>query len=226
MAQAIFDGMDVRERLLQAAVRVFEESGSRGATTRRIAAEAGVNEITLFRHFGSKSALLSEALAEASSTRVETGLPDEPRDPRAELLAWSRAGFDHLRRHAAMIRTTLGELAEAPEAARCVAGPPVQVHEELRGYLYRLRERGMVDGGWDPEAAANLLMGTLFADAMARDVVPERYQYTPEEAPERYVTLFLRAIGAVPLPAHSPAPAAGHSTQSDPIPPNDGDDDR
>ena len=79
MAQAILQGMDVRERLLQAAVRVFEESGSRGATTRRIAAEAGVNEITLFRHFGSKSALLGEALAEAGSTEVETGLPDEPR---------------------------------------------------------------------------------------------------------------------------------------------------
>ena len=200
MAQAILEGMDVRERLLQAAVRVFEESGSRGATTRRIAAEAGVNEITLFRHFGSKSALLGEALAEAGSTRVETGLPDEPRDPPAELLAWSRAGYGHLRRYAAMIRTTLGELAEAPDAARCVAGPPVKVHEELRAYLHRLRERDMADGEWDPEAAANMLMGTLFADAIARDAVPERYAYPESEAPERYITLFLRAIGVRPPP--------------------------
>lgn len=210
--------MDVREKLLQAAVRVFEESGSRGATTRRIAAEAGVNEITLFRHFGSKSALLSEALAEASSTTVETGLPREPRDPAAELLAWSRAGYGHLRRHAAMIRATLGELAEAPEAARCVAGPPVKVHAELLAYLHRLRERGMVQGGWDPDAAANLLMGTLFADAVGRDVVPERYGYSPDDAPQLYVTLFLRAIGAVPSPARAPARPAGgsHAAPCDP----------
>ena len=193
--------MDVRERLIQAAVRVFEESGSRGATTRRIAAEAGVNEITLFRHFGSKSALLGEALAEAGRTRVETGLPQEPRDPPAELLAWSRAGYAHLRRYAAVIRTTLGELAEAPDAARCVAGPPVRVHEELRTYLHRLRERGLVDDGWDPDAAANMLMGTLFADAVGRDAVPERYGYPESEAPERYITLFLRAIGVRPVPA-------------------------
>lgn len=179
-------------------MRVFEESGSRGATTRRIAAEAGVNEISLFRHFGSKSALLSEALMEASSTRVDTGLPAEPRDPAAELLAWSRAGYAHLRRHSAMIRTTLGELAEAPDAARCVAGPPVQVHAELLRYLHRLRDRGMADAGWDPEAAANLLMGALFADAITRDAVPERYAYPDHEAPERYVTLFLRAIGIRP----------------------------
>jgi AcrR family transcriptional regulator len=200
MAHAILIGMDVRERLLQAAVRVFEESGSRGATTRRIAAEAGVNEITLFRHFGSKSALLGEALAEAGSTTVETGLPAEPRDPPAELLAWSRAGYTHLRRYAAMIRTTLGELAEAPDAARCVAGPPVKVHAELLAYLRRLQERGMVDDGWDPDAAANMLMGTLFADAIARDAVPERYGYGEDEAPERYITLFLRAIGVRPAP--------------------------
>ena len=209
-------GMEVRERLLNAALRVFEEAGSRGATTRRIAAEAGVNEITLFRHFGSKGALLSEALQHASSGTVDTGLPLEPRDPAAELLRWSRAGYDHLRRHAAMIRTTLGELNESPEAARCVAGPPVQVHEELRGYLRRLRARGMVAGGWDPDAAANLLMGTLFADAVARDAFPERYAYSADEAPALYVTLFLRAIGAVPAPAtQSPAQDAP-AEQSEP----------
>lgn len=207
-------GMEVRDRLLHAARRVFEEAGSRGATTRRIAAEAGVNEITLFRHFGSKSVLLSEALAAATRQPVETGLPAEPRDPEAELLAWSRAGYAHLRRHAAMIRTTLGELAESPDAARCVAGPPVRVHTELLEYLHRLRERGMASTEWDPDAAANLLMGTLFADAVARDAVPEKYPYPEAEAPARYVKMFLRAIGAVPGPAEGPgaadaAPAGG-----------------
>lgn len=213
MALDTLPGMDVRDRLLTAALRVFEEAGSRGATTRRIAAEAGVNEITLFRHFGSKSVLLSEALEAANRQRVETGLPDEPRDPRAELLAWSRAGYAHLRRHAAMIRITLGELAEAPDAARCVADNPMRVHSELLRYLTRLRERGMADGAWDADAAANLLMGALFADAVAREAVPEKYPYPEAEAPERYVTMFLRAIGARPAPAEGPeadaAPAGG-----------------
>lgn len=200
-------GMDVRERLLHAARRVFEEAGSRGATTRRIATEAGVNEITLFRHFGSKSVLISEALAAASREPVHTGLPAEPRDPEAELLAWSHAGYAHLRLHAAMIRTTLGELAEAPEAARCVAGPPVQVHTELLQYLQRLRDRGMADGDWEPDAAANLLMGALFADAIARDAFPEKYPYPEAEAPAKYVRMFLRAIGVAPSPAAGPEAA-------------------
>jgi AcrR family transcriptional regulator len=189
-------GTEIRERLLQAALRVFESLGSRGATTRRIAAEAGVNEITLFRHFGSKSALLDEALAQAGAARVDTGLPDEPADPAAELLSWTRATYAHLRGNAGMIRTTLAEMGEAPEAARVVGGPPVRVHEELRGYLRRLRDRGMMRPDGDVEAAAHLMMGTLFADAVARAVIPERYAFSTDEAPARYVALFLRAIGA------------------------------
>ncbi len=54
--------MDVREALLRAAIKVFAETGTRGATTRRIAQEADVNEVTLFRHFKSKDDLLRAAV--------------------------------------------------------------------------------------------------------------------------------------------------------------------
>ena len=36
--------MNLRDQLLAAAARVFAEAGYRGATTRRIASEAGVNQ--------------------------------------------------------------------------------------------------------------------------------------------------------------------------------------
>lgn len=188
--------MDVRDKLLSAALRVFEESGSRGATTRRIATEAGVNEVTLFRHFGSKSALLSEALQVAARQNLVTGLPAEPRDPAAELTGWCRTHLAHLRRARSMIRTCMGEFEQAPEIAGCASETPARVSDELHGYLLRLRERGMASGDFDPRAAASMLMGALFTDAMGRDMMPEKYGYSPEEAPEKYVTLFLRAIGA------------------------------
>jgi AcrR family transcriptional regulator len=53
--------IDSRDRLIEAAIRVFAESGFRGATTRRIAEAAGVNEVTLFRLFKTKGALIDEA---------------------------------------------------------------------------------------------------------------------------------------------------------------------
>jgi AcrR family transcriptional regulator len=188
--------MDVRERLLQAALEVFQQEGSRGATTRRIAQEAGVNEITLFRHFGSKGALIHESLRAAAS-RVELArLPESPADPKAELTAWCRTHYENLLRSRAMIRTAMGEFERQPEVGSCAAHGPAQFARELQGYLRTLRERGMADAGLDEAVATTMMMGSLFSDAMGRDVMPERYTYPSEEAPERMVALFLRAIGA------------------------------
>ena len=203
--------MDVRERILQAALRVFEEAGSRGATTRRIAGEAGVNEITLFRHFGSKAALIDEAVRSAARYGAADLLPGEPADPAAELLEWCRAHLAHLYRMRGFIRTCIGELEQAPELATCAGEGPARVADELKGYLARLCERGLADPELDVDAAAAVMMETLFADTMGRDVMPHRYAYTPEEAPERYVRLFLRAIGATPMPASRSLEAGGRT---------------
>src|SRR5687767_15947222 len=82
--------MSVREQLLDAAARLYAEAGYRGATTRRIATQAGVNEITLFRHFGSKDALIREAITRAGLSTVTELLPPTPRDPFREVRDWAK----------------------------------------------------------------------------------------------------------------------------------------
>ncbi|WP_321420528.1 TetR/AcrR family transcriptional regulator [uncultured Methanomethylovorans sp.] len=54
--------MDVEQQILDAALKVFASEGYSGATTRRIAEEANVAEVTLFRKFQSKENLLKEVL--------------------------------------------------------------------------------------------------------------------------------------------------------------------
>jgi AcrR family transcriptional regulator len=189
-------GTEVRDQLLQAALRVYATAGVRGATTRRIAHEAGVNEVTLFRHFGSKDSLLQEALAWESRHVIEgVGLPPEPADPEHELLEFCRRQHLGLLASRSLIRTSMAEFTEHPEATRLVCQAPVRIAEELQQYLERLRAAGLADGDWQPRAAAAMLMGTLFSDAMGRDCMPERYP-PEQEAIGQYVALFLRAIGA------------------------------
>ncbi len=53
---------DTEEKILDAALRVFASEGYAGATTRRIAQEADVTEVTLFRKFQSKENLLRQVL--------------------------------------------------------------------------------------------------------------------------------------------------------------------
>src|SRR5215204_7487997 len=102
--------MTVRDQLLDAAARLYAEAGYRGTTTRRIALEAGVNEITLFRHFGSKDALIREAIVRAGSSPSSQLLPDHPRDPARELREWARTHITELRERRALIRTCMGEI--------------------------------------------------------------------------------------------------------------------
>src|ERR1700679_741224 len=77
-----------RDHILDAAARLYGEHGFRGTTTRRIAQEAGVNEVTLFRLFGSKTALLLEPLRGQGGEPIRAELPAVPVDPLTELTEW------------------------------------------------------------------------------------------------------------------------------------------
>ena len=50
-------GDERREQILHVAIKLFSQNGFRGTTTKRIAAEAGVSEAMVFRHFATKSEL-------------------------------------------------------------------------------------------------------------------------------------------------------------------------
>ncbi|OQY40476.1 MAG: hypothetical protein B6229_01610 [Spirochaetaceae bacterium 4572_7] len=54
--------MSTKDKLIEAAIKLFEEKGYSGTTTAAIAASAGVADVTLFRHFGSKEVIFKEAL--------------------------------------------------------------------------------------------------------------------------------------------------------------------
>src|SRR5690349_4899266 len=107
--------MNRRDEILNAAACVFAQHGFRGSTTRRIADAAGVNEITLFRQFGSKEALIREAMRHMTQSTGLSELPEAPVDPEAELSGWSEGFINHLRLQSSIIRKTMGEMEERPE---------------------------------------------------------------------------------------------------------------
>lgn len=199
-----------RQKLLEAAARVYGEFGFRGATTRRIADEAGVNEVTLFRLFGSKAALINEALrAHASISSEGASLPETPVDPERELATWCAAQLAHLRSVRAVIRKAMSELAEHPEVAPCMNHAPMVAAQELRRYAARLSRGGQPIGRREMSAACSMLMGALFSDAMGREILPELYAQPEASAPALYARLFLRALGCEA--ASLGASAAGQS---------------
>ena len=189
-----------RERILEAAARVYAKHGFRGATTRLIAIEAGVNEVTLFRTFGSKGALLEAVLGSHCGDTHVADLPSEPTDPEAELTAFVQASLDRVRELRPLLVHTMGEIDERPEAAEFACRGRRAVHDTITGYLRALQRCGMSNPESDVDAAAVMLTGTVMSDAMARSFVPDVYPPL-DEAAARYVKCFLQMIGVKKKPA-------------------------
>ena len=187
--------MDTREQILAAATSVFAQHGFRGSTTRRIADAAGVNEITLFRYFGSKEALLEEAVRLDSREPLGELLPEVPADPEAELTRWAEAVRDHLHTKRSLIRKCMGEMEERPEMMLCAKQAPVRSTNNLCKYFENLRRYGFTKEEGDPMVAAAMLMGTIFHDAMGREMMPEAMPKPGSKAVPQYVRLLLNVLG-------------------------------
>lgn len=188
-------GPNTRNVILAAALEAYSRHGFRGATTRLIAETAGVNEVTIFRQFGSKEALLAEAVGGAGGTQVDVRLPAEPRDPDAELARWAEEHLTELRRTRAIFRMCMSEIEDRRAATQGVAAVPRAAFVELCGYLVRLRDAGLAFNEFDERVTAATLIGALFADATGREMMPNIYPPAATAARE-YAAVILRAIGA------------------------------
>ena len=200
-----------RERILEAASRVYAKHGFRGATTRLIAIEAGVNEVTLFRTFGSKSALLEAVLEQHRGAAGAPSLPDEPVDPFTELTAFVFVSLERVREMRPLLVHTMGELDERPEAAEFACRGRHDVHDTITSYIRKLQAKGLAATDTDVDVAAVLLTALVMSDAMARHFVPDVYPPL-DEAAERYVRAFLRVVGARVPDGAVPVRAAFSST--------------
>jgi AcrR family transcriptional regulator len=184
-----------RERILEAAARVYAMHGFRGATTRLIANEAGVNEVTLFRTFGSKSALIEAVLGQYGKSRPTVTLPGEPVDPLAELTAFVSEHLERVREMRPLLMHTMSEVDERPEAHEFACRGRHHVHDTITTYIRTLQARGLADRDVNAEVAAVMLTATVMSDAVSRHIVPDVYPPI-ESAAEQYVRAFLRLLGS------------------------------
>lgn len=188
----------VHDRLLEAAHAVFAEEGFRGATTRKIAARAGVNEVTLFRHFASKEELLGAAVdrqVEASIAMLgRSPLPPEPGEVRVELHGFLTATlFGFVAAHQA-VRTSMGEWGHHPVLDDRLTGTSRFVSSEVERYLASAQERGLIRTDVDHVVAAQALIATIFSHGMLHQMMPERFPLGPEESVAAYLTIVLEGL--------------------------------
>ncbi|MDE3053614.1 MAG: TetR/AcrR family transcriptional regulator [Gemmatimonadota bacterium] len=193
--------MEMRDRILEAARKIYALHGYRGATTRLIANEAGVNEVTLFRTFGSKESLFEELAQGQANATVVPGLPERPADPERELTEWCAAVLAYLTQHRSFLRKSMSEMEERPIVAEAACRGPNCASDVLAQYVAALEVHRLVRGDGEARTAISMLMASLFGDAMCREIMPDAFPEPADEAPARYARTFLRAVGLSPRAA-------------------------
>ena len=144
-----------RERLLAAALELFARKGFDATTVAEIAAAAGVTQMTFFRHFGTKEALLLDdpydPLMVAAVAEQPVTLPPLVRAVRGVRTAWERLPIE----------------ASAPvrDRVRIVAGSPA-LRASMHAGTARSQEavaEQLVRDGADPVDAAVAASAVLAA---------------------------------------------------------------
>jgi AcrR family transcriptional regulator len=194
-AQAPLD--DTSQRILQAAAQVFAEKGYARATTRALAAAAGVNEVTLFRHFGTKQNLFAAVIEQFGGPAVNAALQGRLTGDFAQDLRTIGVHLLNLllERENAM-RLMLCEASHFPEVKEVMVQNPRQIRRMLASYIAQQIEQGKLRP-LHPEVTAQAFSGMLFSYAIARgmlddSIVPE---LSPDELVAQFVDIFVN--GAV-----------------------------
>jgi TetR/AcrR family transcriptional regulator len=146
-----------RQALVEAATRVFAKSSYQGATTAEIAAEAGVSEPILYRHFGSKRELYLACLEQAWQ-RLRACAEGETGGLRIRAISEEYMGGGGPVRLIDLWIQALSVAAEDTEIAHALQVQIREVHDWFASLIREGQEEGHIVADRDPVAEAWILL--------------------------------------------------------------------
>jgi AcrR family transcriptional regulator len=185
-----------RRRILEAAEKVFSRDGFQGATTREIAREAQVNEVTLFRHFRTRDDLLRETIL------YRTIAPEELLNSKAswksdlpgQLEQYVRKYYALLLEREALVRAVVGEGRLLPPAVRqAVLEKMVPMRAALIERLQEAQKVGCIRQDVDLGCAVDILRDTVHT-GMLRHTIYGTGGYSVDTYLRTVVDVFIQGI--------------------------------
>lgn len=141
--------LKTREKILNAALTLFGEKGFAGTSTREIAERAGVNHITLFRHFGNKENLFRESVISHKTDRDYFPKIEEAftGDIEHDLKILAQAYFEENIPVKETIWVLMREIQQDKEFEKMFFEYPNKLFQHLENYLIKLHEQGKIPKG-------------------------------------------------------------------------------
>ncbi|AMA73728.1 MULTISPECIES: TetR/AcrR family transcriptional regulator [Aneurinibacillus] len=186
-----------REKILQSAVEVFSQKGFQASTIREIARLAGVNDLTVYRHFESKEKLFNEMFRRHSlfteiSEYIVQGISDDfERDIRLII----RTFITVFKKELPLIKLLLSEAEKMKECRNYTFLFTKNIIEALTSFFEYYKLAGQIRRDVNSHAVASGLYSILFARVYALILYGEGKQnsatITEEELMEGWVDLFV-----------------------------------
>jgi TetR/AcrR family transcriptional regulator len=162
--------MGRKDEIRAAVVRIAAEFGARGVTTSRIAAEVGVSDAAVFKHYGSIEMLIGATLDEASRTVLDL-LPDPGKRTALERIAsFLQSLLDLLDARPGYYRLLFqGDLvADSRRLAGKLELIALRLQAEMKNLVLETVGEGALRADTDPDRLAMALFGCVHAACSAR----------------------------------------------------------
>lgn len=133
------DNNNRKDHILDTALDLFSNKGYEATKTVKIAEAAGINEVTLFRHFGTKMQLL-EALIEREmpdpfELAAKAPRPNDGATPEEDLFLLGQFIHEEMSKRKQMMSIVLRETNSQPELVEKVSQLPFAAMGHIRDYF-------------------------------------------------------------------------------------------
>jgi len=188
--------MNTRDKILKTSLKLFSEEGYLGATTKEIAREAGIAEVTLFRYFSSKEKLFEEVINTYSFLPALKGLlPKIENMPFENALTHIAKKFlETLALRKDLIRIMLSEIHRYPEKIHKIYNAFIdELHKTLASYFTMMQKKGVLRS-YDAELGARVFLGMFFSYFNAKEFLMLRKYRAPDNKKviKEFVKIFVR----------------------------------
>ncbi len=184
-----------KQRLLDATLKLISEKGYLGSTTREIAQEAGVTELTLFRHFGTKEKLFEALLRNHTFLpRLKELLPELDGLSYGDSLRLIATRFLlSLKERKSLVKIMYSEVTTYPEKIKKLYNKFADdLRLTLASYFRGLQKKGLLRTV-SPEMAAQLFLGMLFSYFRSEEIMRAggMKKQTMEKNIKEFVDIFM-----------------------------------
>lgn len=188
--------LSTKDKIIDATIELVNEKGYKGATTREIAKEAGVNEVTLFRHFGNKKGIIEAVIKKYEvSELLKTTFTDKVIwDLEKDLTMLAREHHSVLEQKKTIILLSFKEAAKFPELNELIKHIPQMYIDQLQIYFEEMVAKEKIKTTDPATVASNFFLMNFGYFLMKTRLNPAGEELSLDDFIENNIKNFIQSL--------------------------------